>query len=361
MKLLARRVKQNGTIFYETAIPAMELINENVFHPDRWNTISNEGYQREINEPHAQRIANYLSQKEGDNVLPTSIIINYRQPFNVTVIRDDLVEINIPASLIGFIVDGQHRITGVRKAVDDGRDMDNYEFGVTITRFSLDEEMVHFRNINTSANRPPKGLSQIINAKLSQEFGRTASNLTEQATDRVVAMVSRLTSDPDSPWYGRIAMGGLRKRSFHTTVQSQFVHSFLPMFISGRFYDPTERSEHIYQILLNYWRAVQTTWPEAMNNPDSSVIQRIIGLEPLNQVLNRILNNVKLNPTYEDFISILSAISKNLELKDSDWDRAKGKISDRRYGYSTNRGHTIIADYLWTGVDSRVKSALGVD
>lgn len=360
MKLTARRVTQNGTTFYETALPAEELVDEELFHPDRWNTISNSGYQREVNEPHARRIAAYLGQPDGDNVLPTSLIINYRVPLDVTVIEGDMVEINIRPGLIGYLVDGQHRIAAARRAIEDGTDLSKYEFGVTITQFKLDEEMSHFRNINTSANRPPKGLGQIINARLSEEFGRPTANVTDQATNRVVALVSRLSSDIDSPWYGKIAMGGIRKRSFHTTVQSQVVRALLPLFTAGRFYDPNERSEHIYQIVLNYWRAVAEVWPEAVGNYEQSMIMRTNGLEPLTHILSRILT-LKINPTYEDFKEILSSIRANTHTDDVAWARTKGAIMDKRYGYSVSKGHTVIADFLWSGVDSRVKSTVGAE
>lgn len=360
MKLTARRVTQNSTVFYETAIGAETLVDEDAFHPDRWNTMDNSGYQREINEPHARRIASYLGNEEGDNVLPTSLIINYRTPLVVRDLEDEMVELDIRPGLIGYIVDGQHRLAAANRAIEEGTDLSKYEFGVTITQFTLAEEMSHFRNINTSANRPPKGLGQVINARLSEEFGRPTANVTDQATNRVVALVSRLSSDSESPWYGKVAMGGLRKRSFNTIVQSALVKAFLPLFTAGRFYDPAERPEHIYQIVLNYWKAVEHVWPTAVANEQNSIILRANGAEPLIIILSRILT-LKVNPSYADMVDLLSSVRLNTGTTDADWARDKGKIMDKRYGYSLSIGHKLIADFLWTGVDSRIKSTVGAD
>lgn len=359
MKFYAREVRQGETVFYETAIAAGNITDERFYQPDRWDTLSNEGYQREVNEGHARRIMQHLKNTDSTNVLPTNLVINFRKPLAIARTQyEGVVEIEVPdSSFPGYVIDGQHRIAAIRKAIDDGVELDNYQMGVTITRFSLKDEMVHFRNINVTANRPPKGLSQVIGARLTEEFDTPALTAKDQATNRTVAILSRLTSDPGSPWYGKVAMGGVRKRSFHTTVQSQVISSMVGMFMNGRFADPTERTDHVYNLFLNWWKAVAEVFPEAVNNTDSSIIMRVGGFYPLHIILGRVLSSLNPNPTYGDMVQILTDIRTNLNLDETAWDRDRGGLAQRIYGYSINRGHTVLADLLWSGVDQRTKIA----
>lgn len=360
IKLFARRVQQGDTVFYETALDANDLVNEDTISVDRWNNSSQKGYQREVNEHHVRRIANYMKGNVGNtNVLPSNVIINWRDPFKVTDLGRGLVEIDLQ-DFPGYVVDGQHRVEAAREVISDlrdkGEDLEGYEFGVTVTNFSLEEEMVHFKNLNTTANRPAKGLSQIIGHQLNTLSGVAPTTWTEQATNRAVALTVRLATDIESPWYGKIAIGGIRKRNFHITVQASMVTSLLPLFTNGRFSDPKMSSEHIYQSVLAYWKAVETVWPEAMANPDASTIQRTSGLNPLNKIMNKIFNNLIINPIQSDFEKILKDIRSNLSFEDEDWATGNsGKAAMLRAGYSNNKGMNIITDYLWSGVSEATK------
>lgn len=357
LKLSARATKQGDTLFYYTSIPAVDLIDEDKFTADRWNNASQQGYQREINEPHSRRIAQFIRGKGGanTNVLPTPVVINIRGKLTVsTPDANGMVTIEVSDREPGYIIDGQHRIEGVRKiSKDDENDvLDSYELGVILTNFNLEEEMVHFKNLNGTSNRPSKSLAQVIGHQLYQLSGEAPVTWNEQATNSAVALTIRLATDPASPFFGKIAIGGLRKRSFHTTVQSAFVQALMPLFTNGRFSDPTIQPEITYQYVLHFWKAVQAVWPEAMANPESSTIQRTVGLNPLTKVLVKIFNNMTINPSPELMERTLREAATNLLVDDAAWEaRPNAKLNVLRSGYSLNRGTTIVADYLWSGVD----------
>lgn len=359
IKLTARVVTQGDTKFYYTSIPAVDLLDESRFMVDRWNNTSQRGYQREVNEPHTRHIAQFIrgNATPTTNVLPTPIVINVRGTLHVSAPdAHNIVQIEIPASEQGYIIDGQHRIAGARKVAedDDHAILDTYEFGVVITNFNLQHEMIHFKNLNGTSNRPSKSLAQVIGHQLYEATGIAPITWSEQATNSAVALTIRLSTDSQSPFYGKISVGGIRKRSFHTTVQSAMVEALLPLFLNGRFSDPSLSPAITYQYVLDFWKAVALVWPEAMANPESSIIQRTVGVKPMTKILTKIFNNITVNPSPAQFLSILTDIRENLNLNDESWTtRPQAQLNSLRAGYSLNRGTTIIADFMWSGIDPK--------
>jgi len=356
LTLTARPVVQGDVTFYETGIAAADLLNEEQFDVDRWNNSSQRGYQREINDPHTRRIAQYLKgNTEVTNVMPTPIVVNCRGNIRVTPLGEGSVQINLPADEKLYVVDGQHRIEAVHKVNEDNESiLEDYEFAVVLTNFSLEQEMIHFKLLNATANRPARGLSQVIGHQLSEMTGVAPVTYTEQQTNAAVGTVIRLAVETDSPLYGKIAIGGIRKRSFHTTVQASVVNALLPMYLTGRFSDTTLKMDATYEYVSNFWKAVEQTWPEAWGNPESSTIQRTIGLTPLAKVMNKIFNNLTINPSYEDYVRILKDIRDIGHVSDEDWATLpNARINSLRHGYSMGRGNTIVADYLWNAVDTK--------
>lgn len=381
MKITAYPVKQGDTVLYLSAIAAGNLTDEEYWRCDRWDPATQEGYQREINQSHAHRLARYLGKSyltDDDNasgthehapsqpppstsltnVLPGSIVVNFRKPLKITKLEggEGAVEITLQ-EWPGYIIDGQHRIEGIRENIDNGIDLVDYEFPVTITQFSQEEEMIHFRNLNSTANRPPKGLNESISYSLYTKYGRTPATYTEISNNRATGITMKIAADVNGPWFGKIALGGIRKRQMHTMVQSQFSASMSTLFRTGRFGNPKESQAHIYDILENYWLAVQAIWPEAVNNPDTSEIQRQSGVFPLHKVLEKILNQVKLDPSYEDFVTLLHNIRVNADMTGEGWMRDPGSIiSQLKRGQALYKSHTSVAEFLWNAIDEKTKT-----
>jgi DGQHR domain-containing protein len=353
MKLTARTVTQDGTVFYETAIPSLELIDDSLFRPDRWNPINNEGYQRELSQEHSRRIQQYLRGELGTNVLPTNVIINSRKPLQVKNLGNGLVEIEV-SSFPLFVIDGQHRITALRQAEENGvLDLNHYEVGVTLTNFNLRDEMIHFRNINGRSNRPPKALSDLLMGKLAEQYGLVPASLNDQGLIRANKVVMRLATDIESPWYGKVALGGTRRRGFHLTTQSAVAKSMLSMFTSGRFSDPDEDPGKIYRIFKDFWQAVAEVWPQAAENPQAYQLMRPAGMNVWHKILSRILTNLAFQPTKETFVVALQKLREDLSWDDAWWgvrnfEGAYGLITMTTG--STNRGDAI-AEVIWKTLD----------
>jgi DGQHR domain-containing protein len=350
LTITARRVKQGKVSFFETAIAAGNLTDKDAYRVDSWNFATGEGYQREINPQHARKLTHYLEQgDEHSNLLPANIVINFRNPIAVKELGNGMVELTIQ-QWPGYIIDGQHRVQAATKAIEEGSDLTDYEFGVTITNFTVEEEMVHFRNLNYTANRPPKGLGQTITSSLNSKFGWVPKSWSEQAQNRAVTVTMKLATDIESPWYGKIALGGIRKRSYHTTVQSSFVKTLEPLFVTGRFSDPNEKIEHVYELINGFWKAVGIVWPEAMDNPQTAIIQRLGGFATLNRLMGRIFSSINVNASQEEIVALLQQIRENLGVDERAWGYGAGMIKNLRAGYSENKANSVVTDFLWSGI-----------
>jgi DGQHR domain-containing protein len=352
MKLVAKEVVQNGTKFYLTSIPAEEVIDESLFLPDRWNPVTNEGYQREPSKEYARRIQFFISGEGGTNVLPTNVIINSRKPLKINRIANGMVEIDLETRDFPLtIIDGQHRIMALRNAIADGSaDLDHYELGVTLTNFSIQDEIVHFRNINGRANKSPKALNDLLMGKLADEYGITPQTIEEQATIRANRVVLRLATDPESPWYNHIALGGMRRRSFHLSVQSSIATSMRTMFSSGRFSDPDENPDKIYQIFKSWWVSLAEVWPDAFENPESYVFMRQGGFYVWHRVLARVLTNANFNPTQAQMYEALNGLREK-----TGWDDEFFRMGNRQGAQSMVGGGVrgqvatsgVLTDVIW--------------
>lgn len=352
MKFKAITVIQNGVTFYETALDAENLTDEELFVPDRWNPATNEGYQREISVVASDRLADYLKNPSDINILPTSVLINSRSGLRVTPLSEGIVEIEVKTFPL-YIVDGQHRIAGLRNAIANGEtELERFQLGVTLTQFGLRDEMINFRNINARATKPPRSLADLIMGNLAKAYGIIPSTMAEQAQIRAGEVVQRLATDSNSPWYAHVALGGVRRRSYHYTVQSALARSIDTMFTNGRFSDPDEDKGHIYRIFLSYWQALAQIWPEAFENPYQYGFMRGSGFYVWHQVLSRILNNVNLNPTKEQFMKTFSEM-----LNRTGWESEYWKVTNPAgvalIGAGRSQSVRIgqVADVIWRELD----------
>lgn len=347
MKLTAYKVIQNNTVLYLTSVPAKDIVNADMFMPDFWNPVTGHGYQREVSLRYAGGIQRYLGGESGTNVMPTPIIVNSRNKLKVTELGNEVVEIELDRiDFPLFIIDGQHRILAARQAIAQGDiDLENYSFPVTITNLSLKDEIIHFRNINGRSNKSPKSLNDILMGKLADDFGIIPTNAQDQATIRASRAVMGLVNDMRSPWYGHVALGGMRRRSHHLVIQSSLTNSLLPMFSTGSFADTTEDPEH-EEILFNWWSALAETWPEAFKNPHSYTFMRQRGFIVWHRVLALVLNNLNRDPSREQMIDALQMLRDNAGYDDEwfkvhNYDGAAGYLGS---GASTG---TRLIDLLW--------------
>lgn len=284
----ASRVKQGMLTLYATSIKVRELIAPGFYSvetldPDDAN---DKGYQRLLNTSRAKKLADYVvkGQDSGDAFLPTSVFLATDKsiPFN-----DTSHTITFDIALIGgfSVVDGQHRLEGLRMAADKDARVLDFEVSVNIAiNLSKIAQMCHFLIVNTTQKSVDKSVEQRIIARLSDaleledmpSLPKWISNTVQRGeVDRALKFVDYLNTSDDSPWKGRIRMandesdvGSLNQKSFVKAIVKYVLTANNPL---AAIMDPDKEKK----IFLNYWKAVT----ELLDDGNAAVLYKYNGVE----------------------------------------------------------------------------------
>jgi DGQHR domain-containing protein len=264
----AALVKQGDLTLYTTSLKVSDLLlpkfySVETLDPDNAN---DKGYQRLLNRGRAKKLADYIvaGQETLDAFLPTSIFLATDRdiPFDAS---KNTIEIDI--STIGpfSVVDGQHRVEGLKMAAEKDARVLDFEVPVNIAiRLPKIAQMCHFLIVNTTQKSVEKGVEQRIFARLTQALELEeipnlpkwiAKTVQKGEDEKALRFVDFLNSEPDSPWLDRIKManeedseGTVNQKSFVKAVKRYVLVAHNPMLAHGEDKQP--------KIFLNYWKAI---------------------------------------------------------------------------------------------------------
>ena len=149
------KFKQNQTDLISLVLP-FKLINQlsevKIYgEPD--------GYQRKPNKIHYTKVKNYINSNLNDFKFPTSIILGANgEEFNKKFIKEDSCGLYLDLSSlkndkIFRIVDGQHRIEGMKLALETNTEINNFQLPVLIILSNNNKKSVEleiFTTINST-------------------------------------------------------------------------------------------------------------------------------------------------------------------------------------------------------------------
>jgi len=124
----ASLVKQGKLKLYATSLKVSDLLLPNFYSIERLDpeNANEKGYQRLLNKGRAKKIADYIvaGQETKDAFLPTSIFIatDKNITFNPS---NNTIEINVDDLGPFNVVDGQHRVEGLKMAAENAGDRDS--------------------------------------------------------------------------------------------------------------------------------------------------------------------------------------------------------------------------------------------
>lgn len=228
--LAASRVRQGTLLLYTTSIKVRELVQEGFYSVetlDPENT-NDKGYQRLLNRARAKKLADYIvkGQDSQDAFLPTSVFLASDKsiPFD-----ESKNTINIDIAHVGpfSVVDGQHRLEGLKMAAERDERVLEFEVAVNIASdLPPLAQMCHFLIVNTTQKSVDKSVEQRIIARLSEavdvdddmpSLPKWILSLVEKGeVEKAVKYADYLNEAKDSPWYGKIKMANstqMRRRS----------------------------------------------------------------------------------------------------------------------------------------------------
>lgn len=265
----ASMVKQGDLTLYATSLKVSDLLIPNFYSIERLDpeNASEKGYQRLLNKARAKKLADYIiaGQETRDAFLPTSIFIATEKhiSFNPS---NNTIDIDIDEVAPFNVVDGQHRVEGLKMACEKDPRVLEFEVPVNIA-INLPEiaQMCHFLIVNTTQKSVEEGVAQRIRARLTQAFGvadmpnlpKWIFNSVQKGEDeKALQFVDFLNSELDSPWNNRIRManeenseGSINQKSFVKAIKKYVIVANNPIIA-------TESVDKQLRIFLNYWKAI---------------------------------------------------------------------------------------------------------
>ena len=266
----AVEIKQGNLTLYLTYVTPRDLFSENFYTVEKLEPRTQEGFQRILDERRARRLSRHLTEanEQGYAHLPTTVFLATEKSLafdNETGTLKFEKEQVCPFS----VVDGQHRIEGLRGAIEKERELANFKLPVTIA-MELDDthQMYHFFIVNTTQVPVDTSLRQQITKRFTDMQGVDELPYTPHWLQREVSMgrdarsirmVEYLNDSPDSPLYERVQMANepnkpnkIKQYAIVNLFKSEVFIASNPL--AAQETDPNRQAK----IMLNYFRTVDT-------------------------------------------------------------------------------------------------------
>lgn len=283
----AARVKQGALVLYATSLRVKDLVSEQFYSVETLDPEDNKGYQRLLNSARAKKLADYIvkGQDSKDAFLPTSVFLATAKsiPFNE---KNNTIEIDTSKICPFSVVDGQHRLEGLKMAVE--RDSRVLEFEVPVNigiNLPFIAQMCHFLIVNTTQKSVDKSVEQRIIARLTEALDvedipslpKWILNTVERGEiDKALKLAMYLNETDESPWNGKILMANAMSNDDTTINQRSFVKAIVKYVLTANnplgVYKDFEKEKKIF---LNYWKAIALL----LDDGQESVLFKYNGVE----------------------------------------------------------------------------------
>jgi DGQHR domain-containing protein len=261
-------VKQGKLTLYATSLKVADLITQNFYSIERLDpeNANQKGYQRLLNHGRAKKLADYIvnGQDTLDAFLPTSIFLATDK--NIVLNANNTIDIDVKVIGPFNVVDGQHRVEGLKMAAEKDHRVLNFEVPVNIAiNLSEIEQMCHFLIVNTTQKSVEEGVAQRIRARLTKAMDVEETpnlpkwiynSVQKGEDDKALQYVDFLNSDSESPWKNKIKMandddsdGSINQKSYVKAIKKYILVANNPVF-------NTENEDKQHKIFLNYWKAI---------------------------------------------------------------------------------------------------------
>ena len=274
---IVQETGRNKFRIYIAAMPASQLIERCTI--DRWTTKNVEGYQRlpderRLSEGAKGSAVRYLMREMG--CFPTSILLNVRGNL---IFQDEsdigwcsYGELTVNDGERLWLIDGQHRIEALKRAIQRNPDFEKYPVIVSLMQLnSKFDELLLFYIVNQRQRSVPTDLAY---RHLQRMFWEKGSEwLFEQEGRRGVRLglateiVDRLNENERSPWRGRITLVSEERRVGQIIRDKPIIRSIADV-MRERVFQGMPISD-LAELLIDFWNAVSSVYPEAFKSPQS--------------------------------------------------------------------------------------------
>lgn len=309
--------------FLLSAMNAVDIIRISKADPRKYDNILLEsvgGIQREPSKKRIKEIAEYSTTVDATFPTPILLALNSESYSFIDENRIDIIGDNI-----ADIVDGQHRVLGLKQSARAS------EFIIPVV-FILDateeQKALIFATINGKQTKVPASIIYDL-------FGVTKSRSPQKSAHE---LARAMNNTEYSPWFRRLKMLGKKtKGSSESLSQGTFIHFLLPHISSdpisdmdivkkGELLPPrpncifnhywrTEKDSTILKILINVFSAAKMCWDLEWNDPDAYILTKTTGFSGIMRALPEIFSKGKeggdLSVDY--FLSIFQKVKYQME------------------------------------------------
>ena len=287
-----------------------------------------EGYQRAVESTRARRFGRWLAT--GNNISPASILLSIRdedvkmdnatydeREANVTDdfgLRDaNSVDLKIQPDCKIWIVDGQHRIRGIKELAEaDQKKIGNVNIAFTLLwGLNVIAEAEQFVIINKTQKAVRTDLAERFVAKEYKRRGEVSvmadpnSPIFKKAPWLAKAMdVLDTLIDPDrkTVWTDKVLLPNETRAKTMTVTQSAFTNSLETILrpkLGPLANEDSYKICDIVDIIDDYWNAIKENCPTPFeprsetHTPNDYALQQTVGVSSLHLLLTMLLNDFK--------------------------------------------------------------------
>lgn len=297
MELKVTPIAQNGQKMYSGTITVKDLFSNFNVEVDMFSRKNQKGYQRKSTQKRARAFLKFVvtAQKA---ISPNSVLLNYRQDLKLNMNGDGSTSLEFPPKATLWIVDGQHRLRGLKDGLEIfPEQIEKFEIPFIIMN-EKDQylEALQFFIINKTHKGVKSDLAQTFLLEVEKkELDFLKSSLPRQIirnlewNPKALMVMRDLNSRVDSPWFNKIQLPNEPK--LKTVVpQTSFIDSLEPIFKDDGFMISIGHNEKtLSELLFRYWEAIKTSCFKAFEDSQNYVIQKTPGIFALHKLFVKIL------------------------------------------------------------------------
>ena len=293
-----------------TSFTVKDLLESNFYRVDRLDVKEAKGMQRLLNATRARNFGRDIiaALDHNEAFLPTSVFLATEGNISFD---ESSQEMFFDSSSNGGvcpldIVDGQHRIEGLKWVVRNHPDRNSLlDFPISTViapNLSEAERMLQFVVVNTKQERVNPGVAQHIIARFTRMHeveklphlpGWLNKAMEKGDDEKALSIVIELNGDANSPWHGRVQLADQQKSSDHTIAQQTFVKSVKKYLLARN--HPLQQIQRDQQkmlaILKNFWLAVNSIFVDEMTETQT-IVFKSVGLEFFHAISAPVMNQL---------------------------------------------------------------------
>ncbi|MFC1475786.1 DGQHR domain-containing protein [Candidatus Zixiibacteriota bacterium] len=319
---------------YVTALRGGYLASKDRVKIDYFRPDHPVGYQRSPNKTRYRGISRYLRSEDAYGeflgpVMAQSIVLNCRVALTFKPSADDsrLGNLVLLDDVELYVVDGQHRVGGIRDALERSEEIESRLFPVIITDgMDYVKEAIHFYLINTSQVKVSTDIAQRILASQSSIASLWQEIQTQGKAwiKKALEIVDIVNEKPDQPWYHKIKIP-MSEHKRTMVSQNAFANSLRPL-LNHSLYKERD-SDVVSEMIARYWLGIQELVPEAFEKPRAYLLQKTLGLYTMHNLMPSIIDRVVQQGKKVTPESLQPILSDVLDEGASFWHGKGGKVA----------------------------------